>query len=270
VGDVGTDETFVALAGRHGFRSVDLDPSGLIERHGRQGAKALLEQAGVGVGAVLLPVEWRTSDEAFRLDLIGLVARLDATAEVGAACFWTYLLPSVDELPGPFMATAVRRLHLVARLLEVFGFRLGLEFLGPTDLRTKWKHPFVWTIGQTLDWIRAIDRPNVGLLVDSFHWHTAGHTVADLRALRPEQIVHVHLGDAPATPIDRLPDNDRLYPGEGSIDLVGFLGALKAVGYQGIVAQEVLSPQPPVQPAEALFVRSQRGFDKVFAAAGLA
>lgn len=269
LGAVGSDEAFLDLAGRYGFTSVDLDPSEMVGRHGVEGVRSLLSQHGVRLGSILLPVEWRTSEEQFRSDLVGLAARLDTAARLGAANFWTYLFPSVDEWPGPFMAVAVRRLRLIAQLLEAFGLPLAMEFLGPRDLRARWKHPFVWNMDQTLDWIGAIDRPNVGLLIDSFHWHTAGHTTADLLKLDLRRVVHVHLGDAPATPADQLPDDDRLYPGEGAIDLVGFLKALQELGYRGIVAQEVLSPRPVTDSTETLLERSRRGFDRVFQAAGL-
>ncbi|HUX40581.1 MAG TPA: sugar phosphate isomerase/epimerase family protein [Rectinemataceae bacterium] len=266
VGEVGNDENFIALAARYGFSSVDLDPSGLIQEQGIEGARRILSGNGIRLGSILLPVEWRFDEERFRQDLVPLAGRLDAAAKLGAASFWTYLLPSVDEDPVTFLGTATRRLRLCAELLEAFGFRLALEFLGPRDLRGRWKHPLMWNMGQTLAWIGAIDRPNVGLLLDSFHWHTAGHNLDDLLRLRASDLVHVHLGDAPDTARELLPDDDRLYPGEGAIDLRSFLSGLKSIGYQGIVAQEVLSPRPPTLPAEELLERSKKGFDKLFAA----
>lgn len=64
-------------------------------------------------------------------------------------------------------------------------------------------------------------------------------------------------------------DNDRVYPGEGVIDLAGFLRALDQIGYSGPVAQEILTQSPPVQTPEELAERSKLGFDQVFSAAGL-
>ena len=269
VGDVGDDEGLISRAARYGFATVDLDPSGLIETRGVDGARELLERHGMGLGSALLPVEWRADEERFRRDLVPLAGKLETAAALGAASFWTYLLPSVDEDPASYLAKGTRRLRLCAELLEAFGFRLALEFLAPRDLRGRWKHPLLWSIGQTMDWIGAIDRPNLGLLLDSFHWHAAGHGVDDILRLRPNEVVHVHLGDAPDIPIENLPDDDRLYPGEGVIDLRGFLGALKNIGYKGIVAQEVLSPAPPKAPPEELLERSKKGFDRLFGELGL-
>jgi sugar phosphate isomerase/epimerase len=41
---------------------------------------------------------------------------------------------------------------------------------------------------------------NIGLLVDSFHWHTSGGTPMDLASIPTWQVVHVHVNDAPNLP----------------------------------------------------------------------
>lgn len=41
------------------------------------------------------------------------------------------------------------------------------------------------------------DGPNAGLLLDSWHWHTSLGTVDELRALTNDQVVYVHVNDAP-------------------------------------------------------------------------
>jgi sugar phosphate isomerase/epimerase len=81
--------------------------------------------------------------------------------------------------------------------------------------------------------------------------------------------VHVHINDAPDVPIAEVLDNGRLYPGEGVIDLAGFLRGLHTINYLGPVAQEILTASPPTDSPEVLLARSQAGFTKVFKAAGL-
>ncbi|CAK4852796.1 unnamed protein product [Aphanomyces euteiches] len=120
----------------------------------------------------------------------------------------------------------------------------------------------------TLDWIDAIGEPNVGLLLDSYHWYTNELNVADIEKLRADQIVHVHINDAPDVPVAEVMDGERLFTGEGVIDLAGFLRGLHAIHYQGPVAQEILAPAA-AESSEALVARSQAGFAKVFKAAGL-
>ncbi|MNI84275.1 Inosose isomerase [compost metagenome] len=122
---------------------------------------------------------------------------------------------------------------------------------------------------ETLDWRDAIGEPNVGLLLDAYHWYTNGLSSDDIERLQAQQIVHVHINDAPNLPLEVVRDNDRLYPGEGVIDLEGFLKGLQHIGYNGIVSQEVLTPDMPKDTPEQLIRRSKAGFDRVFAAAGI-
>lgn len=269
LGAVKSYEEYFQLASSHGFQSVDLDAYGLIKELGVEQAKALLAEHKLVVGSIGLSVDWRTNHESFRAGLSKLAEEAASAAALGCTRCCTYVLPSVDASPAHFMAQATMRLRVCAQILGAYGLRLGLEFVGPHHLRTRWAHPFIWTLDETLDWIDAIGEPNVGLLFDAYHWYTTEMTVADIKRLRPEQIVHVHINDAKDVPVKDVLDNDRLYPGEGVIDLAGFLTALKEIGYQGPVAQEILTPATPNEAAEVLAARSKAGFDNVFAAAGL-
>ncbi len=269
LGQLESDEQLIRLASEHGFQTVDLDAAGFVARHGLEEAKALLERHRIAIGSFGLPVEWRTTEEAFRQGLEKLVTAAQAAAALGCTSCCTYILPSTDLKAAHFMALATRRLRTCAQILGAYGIRLGLEFVGPHHLRTRWANPFIWTLEETLDWIDAIGESNVGLLFDAYHWYTNELTVADIEKLRPEQIVHVHLNDAPDVPVEEALDNGRVYPGEGVIDLAGFLSALSLIGYKGSVSQEILTAERPSESPEELAARSQAGFDKVFRAAGL-
>ena len=146
----------------------------------------------------------------------------------------------------------VARLGPVAAILAEHGCALGLEFIGPKTLRDTRRHPFVHTLDGALE-LGAAFGPNVGLLLDCWHWYTAHDTLERLRALRPEQIVHVHINDAPLDiPIDEQIDNRRALPGEtGVIDIVGFLGALHAIGYDGPVTAEPFKQELRDLPSDA-------------------
>lgn len=269
LGRIESDERLIELAAAHGFQAVDLDAAGLIERHGLEQARALLAKNGIVIGSIGLPVEWRTTEEAFLEGLEQLAPAAAAAAALGCTSCCTYILPSTDLKAAHFMALATRRLRTCAQILGAYGVRLGLEFVGPHHLRTRWENPFIWTLEETIDWIDAIGESNVGLLFDAYHWYTNGLAVADIEALRAEQIVHVHINDAPDVPVEEALDNGRLYPGEGVIDLAGFLGALHKIGYKGAVSQEILTAEASTQTPEELVLRSKAGFDKVFSAAGL-
>lgn len=84
----------------------------------------------------------------------------------------------------------------------------------------------------------------MGVILDAWHWHHSGGTTTEIRATSKSRLVHVHVSDArPMRPED-VRDNMRVMPGEGSIDLVGFFQALKAIGYTDGVSPEPLGRVP--------------------------
>lgn len=272
IGEVESLEQFITLASQHGFGAVDTDGAQLaqfIAEKGNDEARHFLNQHQVQIGSIGLSVDWRTTEEAFLSGIPQLVQDAEAAAAVGCQAVCTYILPSTDHDAAHFMALATKRLRLCAQLLNAYGIKLGLEFVGPHHLRTTWKHPFIWNQQQTLDWIEAIGEPNVGLLYDAFHWYTNEGTAAHIKQLSPEQIVHVHINDAPDIPVADVLDNGRLYPGEGVIDLTTFLQTLHQIGYNGVVAQEILTATPPEGTAEQLIAKSADAINGVFAAAQL-
>lgn len=264
LGEIESLQHFVKSAAQYGFQSVDLEPKALIDEIGLDEAKELLKQYNISIGSMGLAVEWRKTEREFQDGLLHLAEQAHAAQQLGCNVCSTYILPSTDLKPAHFMVLATRRLRTIAEVLEAYNIRLALEYVGPHHLRTAWKNPFIWTMQETLDWIDTIQRTNVGLLLDSIHWYTSGQSVEEIETLRPEQIVHVHINDAPQVPLEDVLDNNRLYPGEGVIDLVGFTNALHKIGYNGAISQEVLTQTPPSDSFETLLQRSKEGFDKVF------
>lgn len=272
IGHIDHIEQFIELAAQHDFGAIDADGGQLIawiEEKGLDGARAFLKKHNVVIGAIGLSVEWRSSDEVFQSGLAQFTAEAEAASALGCTSVCTYVLPSTDLNAAHFMALATRRLRLCAQILNAYGMRLGLEYVGPHHLRTRWKHPFIWDMRSTLDWLKAINEPNVGLLLDAYHWYTNEEQAAHILALRPEQIVHVHINDAPDVPVAEALDNGRLYPGEGVIDLTTFLQAIEQVGYKGAVTQEILTEQPPEGSAEELIAKSAKAVHAVFESAGI-
>ena len=88
--------------------------------------------------------------------------------------------------------------------------------------------PFVHSMKEQKELIAEIGKPNVGLLLDSWHWYTAGESAADLRTLTNKDIVSVDLNDAPAgVALDQQKDNKRDLPAAtGTIDIGVFLNTL--------------------------------------------
>src|SRR4030042_2956629 len=87
---------------------------------------------------------------------------------------------------------------------------------------------FISTHIEMMELVEAIGTCNVGLLLDSWHWYTSHGTVDELLKLSNNDIVHVHVNDAPASiDIDKQVDNRRALPATtGVIDLKGFINEI--------------------------------------------
>ena len=91
--------------------------------------------------------------------------------------------------------------------------------------------------------VRRADHSNVGLIVDSFH--TLGRKLDpnSLRSVPGDKIFFVQLADAPAIDMDLLywSRHFRNMPGEGDLDVTGFMQAVMATGYSGPISLEIFN-----------------------------
>jgi len=97
-------------------------------------------------------------------------------------------------------------------------------------LRPRGSNPFICTLAQTAALIDAIGRKSIGIVLDSFHWYTAGETAADLLTLPFGSVLAVDLNDACAgIDVKAQCDDMRELPcATGVIDLGAFLRGIAA------------------------------------------
>lgn len=243
---------FVDLAARHGFAGVDMGLGGAqkaIEQLGSVDAlKAYFAEKQVVPATFGLDVDWRRDEETFRTGLASLPEKAAFAQSIGLTRCCTWMLPATDDTPEEWINRTAQRFSEVATIFADHGIRFGLEWVGPHHLRAggvnaTGANNAVYTLPTTLALIEKIGKANIGLLVDSYHCYTTGVTESDLAALTDAQIVHVHINDAPkGVGPEGARDGERVLPGEGEIDLAAFLRGLKASGYTGYIAVEVLSP----------------------------
>ncbi|HUB26471.1 MAG TPA: sugar phosphate isomerase/epimerase family protein [Tepidisphaeraceae bacterium] len=238
---------FVELAAGAGFGGADVDMAWAVE-HGAAALRDLYAARGMAFGGWGVPFDWRSdSPAADGLSTLEKQARI--AAEVGIDACATWLLPSSDIPLHMNWHFHVQRLSPIAKVLAGHGLRFGLEFVSPYHLRRKSKHEFVFTPMAVLELASDVGG-QCGLLVDSFHLHAAGEPMSVLTQIPAERVVLVHLNDAPAGPLDSIQDGKRVLPGEGVIDLPGFLGGLAKIGYRGPVSLEVFSDTLRAMPAK--------------------
>jgi sugar phosphate isomerase/epimerase len=145
---------------------------------------------------------------------------------------------SLDEVAGPFGNVCDRAAG--------FGAQVHLEFIPMTlipDLAS------AWTI------VQGADRPNGGVLFDTWHFFRGNPDFELLERVPGERIFAVQIDDAAADVRGSMREDtqNRLLPGDGDFDLPRVVRALDRIGALRWVGPEVISPvteaMPPVQAA---------------------
>lgn len=243
IGVSGDPFEIIRLAAAHGFESVQPE-TGFLARQDEAGLTRVdeaMSKAGLKWGAAGLPVEFRRDDAVFQKDLEQLPRVAAALQKARVTRIGTWLMPGDDALSyEENHQRHADRLRAVSRILRDHGLRLGLEYVGTPSLRARLKFPFVHRLAQARELIRAIDVPGTGLVLDSWHWWTAGDSVEDLGRLRNDDVVAVDLNDAPAgVPLAEQQDNRRELPATTDVIPVrDFLKVLLTIGYDGPVRAE--------------------------------
>jgi sugar phosphate isomerase/epimerase len=264
--------TALKLAADTGWQGLDLPAAEalkLAQQTSAADVAALFAQAGLRPGGWGLPGEWRRPYERSALDTLAEQAQL--AQAVGCTRAYTWLLPFSDERPfRENMQFHVRQLGPIASVLAANGCRLGLEFIGPRTMREGKRYGFIYSLEGMLCLAEAIG-PNVGLLVDCWHWYTSLGTPADIRAMRAEDVVYVHVNDAPpGVAVEAQLDQVRRLPAStGVIDSAGFLGALREIGYDGPVTPEPFEKRLAEQSAEQSAREAHASMLALWRAAGL-
>ena len=201
----------------------------------------LMKDKGVRYGAAGLPVEFRRDEDRFKADMKRLPRQAAFLRQFGIKRIATWVMPGHNELTYLQKFKLLKnRFREVANVLKDNDIRLGLEFVGPRTTRARFRFPFICTHIGMMELVEAIGTGNVGLLLDSWHWYTAHGTIEELLQLTNNDIVHVHVNDAPSgIDVDKQMDNRRALPvTTGVIDMKGFINALVKIGYDGPVECE--------------------------------
>jgi sugar phosphate isomerase/epimerase len=255
---------FARLAAKVGFPGTDVMLKPAMQA-GADATRELLKELKLRPAAIDFPVEFRKDDATFQAGLPNLKEAAPFAAAIGCPRMVTYIMSSSPIPKEELRRTYKQRFTECARILADSNVRLGLEFLGPLHLRKAFPHEFIWRMNDMLEFAKECG-PNVGLLLDAWHWHHAGATTQDIIAAGRNRIVHVHFDDAPNLPPEQIRDNERLLPGEGVINLTGFLQALYKIGYSDALSVEVfgrgLKKLPPEEDAKMGLAASLGVFKK--------
>ncbi|NML46401.1 sugar phosphate isomerase/epimerase [Ramlibacter sp. G-1-2-2] len=237
-----------------GFSQVELTAGDLFASlRGVEYTLDLLAQSGLRVCAYNLVRDYEGCADS------ELVRRTEVADQLLAQAAWlgAPLLVACSNT-SPDASSDRRRqvddLRRLGDLAQARGLRIAYEALcwgtHIRDYRRAW------------ELVELADHPAVGLLLDSSHIGALGLPMAGVRELDARRVFHVQLADLPQA---RLSTTDlsryyRLLPGQGALDMDGFMEALGFIGYAGALSLEVLSDHYRMLPqAEG----ARQGFDAV-------
>jgi 2-keto-myo-inositol isomerase len=153
-----------------------------------------------------------------------------------------YIVVVPGKLPPGGMSSyevieeSVGVLRELASISERHGVGLAFEFLGETDCS-------VQTLELAEEIAVKVNRRNIGLVLDSFHFYTGGSTIKMIEALDPARLFIFHIDDAEDLPREQLTDAHRLLPGLGILPLKEMLAAFKRIGYDANASVEIFRPE---------------------------
>jgi sugar phosphate isomerase/epimerase len=169
--------------------------------------RARLAASGIGVNDI----------EFVRLTPETQVARLEGFVAAGAEIGARHIVAAPYD---PDLGRLAQTLAALADLAVPYGLGVVLEF-------------FPWTVVPKLPAavrvVEAAGRTNVGILLDTLHFHRSGSRLDDLDRIPPSRLPFLHLCDAEAaipTTLDGLLHTaraERLPPGEGAIDIASIV-----------------------------------------------
>lgn len=126
---------------------------------------------------------------------------------------------------GWSMDTAMKQIlefvTALAPVVQASGVKLAVENLRAAETNTLLKVAEISALTQ------AVDSPEVGLLVDGYHWYENSDSAEDVVKIG-SRIFHTHIATSPS----------RFAPGEEAFDFSPFAAALRKSGYQGRMSVE--------------------------------
>jgi len=260
----------IDLAKRYGYGSVAPMPWHLAKYPAEKmdRLKAAMKEAGLAWGAAGTRPFFTPDDAEFANRLKDATGLAGVLQKAGVTRCMTWTGPSSDTLTyRRNFDLHVRRTKEMGKVFGDHGVRLGIEYLGTKTLVLKKKYPFVQTLAGMKELADAVGLPNVGVVLDAWHWFQAGDTEEDIARLANRDVVTADLCDAPAgVPRHEMPDSPRRLPcATGVINLKGFLAGLVRIGYDGPVGMEPFDKSLREMPTEKAMQTATAAMKKAFA-----
>ncbi len=228
------DEKLKAIAAAH-FAAIELFETDLINFSDTpREVQRLASDLGLAIDLYQPFRDFEAvSDDVFRRNLDRAERKFDVMGELGApmmlVCSNVWPLAIDDD------ERAASQLHELAERAARRNLRIAYEALAwGTHVRT---YGHAWEI------VRRAAHPHLGLNLDSFHTLALADDPGGIAAIPGDRIFFFQVADAPRLAMDALSwsRHFRCFPGQGDLDLAGFLVHVLRSGYAGPLSLEVFN-----------------------------
>ncbi len=188
-----------------------------------------LEIVSLGTGQCYLHdgLSVAAADPAVRARLVERLTRhVDFAARTGAQVVLGGVRGRFEADPGVREAQYRGAIDVVRRLADYAAPRGVTIMLEPIN---RYESNFINTADDALSFLGDVDRPEVRVLLDTFHMNIEEASLAETFARVGRRLSHVH-----------LVDSNRLAPGMGHIDFAPIIDTLRRIGYNGYLSGEFL------------------------------
>ena len=149
------------------------------------------------------------------------------------------VVPLVSEkkiLRSIIKQSCVEVLTELSDLAKPYGVKLALEFIGHP-------HATVNTLSFANEIVAEVDRENFGIVFDTYQYYAMNSTLEDLKNTDFSKVFLFHINDVEDYMPGIMLDEDRVYPGDGVIDLDSILTIIKEKGFSDHASIEVFRPE---------------------------
>jgi sugar phosphate isomerase/epimerase len=195
--------------------------------------KQLCDDAGIGVSSICSiftgqqrdlvhpDARMRQATVQYCRDVADLAAGVGAPVFIVAPSPVGKMAPLAD--PKQEWQWAVEGIRQAADYAQTKGVKICIEAWN------RYETYFINRIDQALALMREVDRPNVGVMGDTFHMNIEDDSIPDTIRRAGGHLLHIHFADS-----------NRAAPSRGHTDFKPILQALREIDYQGHITFELL------------------------------
>lgn len=234
-------ETDIRATAAAGFELIEIWASKLrkyLESHTTADLKTLLEENNLEPYSInsIEHITFRSHDDYEKIK-----AECEEFSRIAREIGCPYVVVVPGKLPEnaareEILNESVRVLNELGDIAEKHHVGLAFEFLGQTDCSV-----------QTLDFCREIvekvNRKNIGLVIDTFHFYAGNSSFEAIETLDPKKLFIFHINDAENLPKEKLTDAHRLYPGLGILPIKEIKERFDKIGYDRMASIEIFRPE---------------------------